>query len=53
MGAAAKPRMAIAAPVENNVFISVRKFRLALMRAGKNESLHLFAADVELFKNKR
>ena len=53
MGATAKPRMAIAAPHKNNVFISDKKFRLALMRAGKNESLPLFAADVELFESKR
>jgi hypothetical protein len=52
MGATAKPRMAIAAPHKNNVFISDKKFRLALMRAGKNESLGLFAADVELFERK-
>jgi hypothetical protein len=52
MGATAKPRMAIAAPHKNNVFISDKKFRLALMRAGKNESLDLFAADVELFERK-
>jgi hypothetical protein len=52
MGATAKPRMAIAAPDKNNVFISDKKFWLTFMGAGKNESLGFFAADVRVTRKR-
>jgi hypothetical protein len=53
MEATAKPRMAIAAPHKNNVFISDKKFSARLQSEPlNNESLSLFTADVELFERK-
>jgi hypothetical protein len=45
--ATANPKIAMMARSKNNVFISVQRFGLNLVRADKEESLRTFAADVE------